>query len=251
MATKISATIGALALSAGAASAADLPLKAPPLVAPIFDWTGFYTGGHAGCSNGCSHDDPVLPFPPTTSTGNQDLFASLTVGNVNLSGSSLKGFIGGVHAGYNYQLPNRFVVGFEGDVDYTDMQANASGLNPVTVLAGQAVFRTTWQGSLRGRVGYAFDRLLVFGTGGLAIADGKLSALGTLNGVPLPNTSSSNTHVGWTAGGGLEYAFTQQWLGRVEARYTDFQSETYAGPIRPISVKWDQVSVSLGVSYKF
>src|ERR1700729_1825837 len=152
---KISTAIGALALSAGGASAADLPVKARPISPPVeaaFDWSGFYIGGHAGCSNGCKHDEPppppaaatpapVPPPPPPTTTsvpsphgllgGSFDPNdASVGSSGGSSSGSSLKGFIGGVHAGYNYQLPNRVVLGVEGDVDYTDMKASASGGDP-------------------------------------------------------------------------------------------------------------------------
>ncbi len=67
----------------------------------------------------------------------------------------------------------------------------------------------------------------------------------------MPSIKSSKTHFGWTLGLGAEYAFTQNWIGRAEVRYTDFGSETHSTAYSPIEVKWNQVSTTLGLSYKF
>lgn len=227
-------TVLAVVFAAGSASAADLAMQAadpvPPVAAP-FDWSGPYIGLHAGYGWGRENDDqsslsengPVTPpqTPPA------DHF-------------SLGGFVGGAHAGYNYQM-NQFVIGGEADIDYTALDGShrydLGGGN-----TGTLKFKTDWQGSARLRAGYAIDNFLLYATGGIAFANGKLTAGGF---------HDSNTHVGWTIGAGAEYAFTQNWIGRAEVRYSDFSKQTYQTVDGPVKVDWNQTTATVGISYKF
>jgi outer membrane immunogenic protein len=216
----------ALAALAGTAFAADLPSRhAPPVYVPpplpVFTWTGVYIGGQVGYEFGRDSN------------------------NVNPSSSNNSGVIGGAHIGYNYQLPANIVVGLEGDVEGSSGKANS-------LLGGSVAdsYRETVQGSVRGRVGYAVDRALFYATGGAAfggIQNNYLSALGA--------DSASHTRVGYTVGGGVEYAINNNWSVRVEYRYTDFghYTDILSGSALGNAVtKHDTDNkVEAGFSYKF
>ncbi len=206
------ASVGAIAL-AGSAFAADLPSRAPPPVyvppVPIFTWTGIYIGGQIGYAWG------------TSNTNIGDNFGDFTSFSTNNNG-----VIGGAHVGYNLQL-NQFVIGLEGDVDGSSLSKTVSGtafvggpafvaLVPVTISGNLGV-----QGSIRGRLGYAWDRVLLYATGGVAFG-GFSGSIQT----PFGFDSLSTTRVGWTVGGGLEYAVTNNWSIRAEYRYTQFGHST-------------------------
>jgi len=250
------------------ARAADLayePVEAAPIAAPLFSWAGFYVGVHGGYVTGNPDEtgvpeptnptEPTRPTRPTTAPteptfmfiDDPSSYASQVLGDAAAFGSgSFNAGLVGLHAGYNFQF-DRFVVGFEGDIDYT-------GLKETTYSAPAGYdFRSSlesdWQGSMRARVGYAVDRLLVYGTGGVAFARGEMTVASNDLGF---NRSDSNVHTGWTAGAGIEYAFTNNWLGRVEARYTDFGSKTYDfGDLGQVESEWDQTSILFGLGYKF
>ncbi|VTZ49728.1 Autotransporter outer membrane beta-barrel domain-containing protein [Methylocella tundrae] len=229
------ASVGAIAL-AGSAFAADLPSRAPPPVyvppVPIFTWTGVYIGGQIGYAWG------------KTNSNIGDAFGDYAAFSTNNSG-----VIGGAHVGYNLQL-SQFVVGLEGDVDGSSMSKSISGVVggvPTTVSSNMSV-----QGSIRGRVGYAWDRVLIYGTGGVAFAglNGSIST-------PFGYDSASSTRVGWTVGGGLEYAVTNNWSIRAEYRYADFGHSTvyannsFVGLGAYANRRITENRVQVGFSYKF
>jgi len=211
----------------GQAQAADLPSRAAPPVfipPPLFTWTGLYAGAHVGYAS--AHDRFNLTTIPA------------------MAGDSPSGVIGGIHVGYNYQA-NQFVAGIEGDVDGTS--ASQSAFDPVT---GTTLgTRIPVEGSIRGRAGFAFDRTLFYATGGAAFADLRNSFSGGIT----PFYSTSSGRVGWTAGGGVEYAVTNNWSVRGEYRYSDFGHQTIA--IAPAAVPVDshatEHAVRVGFSYKF
>jgi outer membrane immunogenic protein len=227
----------ALATLAGTAIAADLPSRrAPPVYIPppipVFTWTGIYVGGQVGYEFG-----KLSSFASATATGAGLASAS----------SSPKGVIGGAHIGYNYQIGPNFVVGVEGDVDGTSTKA-AYGFNPFL----SANYKQGVMGSVRGRVGYAVDRALFYATGGVAFGGVKNIYFN----LPGAVDSDSQTRVGYTAGGGVEYAFTNNWSLRVEYRYTDFGSytdvlsNTTGGGVK-VHHKDTDNRVQAGFSYKF
>jgi len=238
------AAASVLALGVGAAQAADLTYEpAPVVVAPAaFNWSGFYAGVHAGYGWG-SEDD------------NQSNLFGVEEQDITADNFDMDGFIGGVHAGYNWQM-DQFVFGVEGDVDYSNIKGSEGYAGYVPSfgesVTGNLEMKSQWQASARLRAGYAFDNFLVYATGGVAIADGKLSSNGnyTIDGVGF-GSDDTNTHVGWTIGAGAEYAFTPNWIARAELRYTDFGNKTYQLFEGPVDASWTQTAVTVGLSYKF
>jgi outer membrane immunogenic protein len=202
------AFVGGLALAAGtavcigSALAADLPRPAaPPPVAPVvyappvYNWTGFYIGGNLGA--GFAHSSWADPF-----IGNHDTFDKT-------------GFIGGGQVGVNWQI-NALVLGIEGDLDWTSLKGSGQDSRGNTINTD-----TQWTSTVTGRIGAAFDRLLVYGKGGVAFAHVNDGLNDVFGGV----ASASQTRTGWTAGVGLEYAFAPNWSARIEYDYLGFGSE--------------------------
>jgi outer membrane immunogenic protein len=144
--------------------------------------------------------------------------------------SGLNGWEGGAYAGYNFQLDPNWIVGLEGDFMFT-------GRDGIT---GTTATNHSWDASIRGRIGYAYDRFLFYGTGGVAFGDIK----GTNTGV-----SASSTQVGWTAGLGVEAALTQNVTGRLEFRHTDLGTASFAAPVGSIGYQSNDILV--GVGFKF
>jgi len=226
--------VGALALAAGTqAFAADLPppMAPPPRapaayvpVAPAFTWTGFYLGLNSGFGFGQSN------------------WTTLPSGSF-----SPDGFMVGATVGGNYQI-NQLVLGIEGDFDWQNVRGSKTAA-PCFAPPGPGSCDTAsnWVGTFRGRIGYAFDRVLLYGTGGGAVTDVKASA------GALPWATS--TELGWTAGAGLEYAFTDNWTAKVEYLYASFQNATCptasCGTALAQSVSFKENMVRLGINYKF
>jgi outer membrane immunogenic protein len=227
-------TVAILGL-ATAAQAADLPRRmapaAPaPVFAPVYNWSGFYAGVQVGYAWG---DDQTTEF--ATLTGLPTGFSA---------GFSPDGVVGGVHAGANYQM-GMFVLGVEGDIEATGVSGGYRNLG----LTGTD-FDIAWQASMRVRAGVAFDRFLVYATGGLAYADLEHTYV---NG--FVTEKSSGGEWGYTIGAGVEYAFTQNLTARVEYRYTAFDTTTNASVVAFPGFSYSQEpefhTVRGGVSYKF
>jgi outer membrane immunogenic protein len=223
-------TISAAAiLASGSAFAADLghappPAPLPPPV-PVFTWAGFYVGAHVGYAWGQENDDLSRYGVP------EDSF-------------NVDGVLGGLHAGYNWQI-NQVVLGVEGDVDASGVR----GTDLPASIVGKVSLANDWQSSVRLRAGYALDRTLIYATGGIVFADDKESV--TL----IVDPSQTQTLTGWTIGGGLEYALTNNWSGRVEVRYTDFGRTNYL--LDPMSTTYSfkagfhETTALVGISYLF
>jgi outer membrane immunogenic protein len=238
---KMRLAIAALLLSSVPAMAADLAEQPVEPVAPIvlpFSWTGFYVGAHVGYAGGSENDNlSVVPLPttPILTGPPADHF-------------DVNGIIGGIHAGYNEQFENNIVVGVEGDIDAAGINGDQAVFDPING-SSRLSMRSNWQGSLRARFGYAFDHILVYATGGVAFANvrEKWNLFdGTFFG------SKSKTRVGWTAGGGVEYAFDDHWSARVEVRYSDFGKSSYVvSPTAAFKGGFHETAGLVGVSYKF
>jgi outer membrane immunogenic protein len=218
----------------GAAAAADMPVKAPvykaPVVAPPYNWTGFYVGGNIGYS-----------------WGKQDL--SL-VGGFPLGSPNINGVIGGGQIGYNWQM-NQLVLGLEADIQGSGQKGDGSlttapGIVPSTVFSFTE--KLDWFGTVRGRAGYAMDRWLPYVTGGWAYGHGSLSAGATGFG-PLAAVSASSTYSGWTVGGGIEWAFMNNWSAKAEYLYIDFGNGPAVSAF--VSGKMTDNIARLGVNYHF
>jgi len=180
--------------AAAPASAADVPVRQQPYYkaapAPVFNWTGFYFGGHVGYGLG-----------DTDASGDVD------------------GFIGGLQVGYNWQLSRNWVFGIEGDITGTDMN---SAVGPAHI---------DYLGTLRARVGYTWDRTMLYGTGGLAW---NRSSFGGFH----------DTDTGYALGLGLEWAFAPGWSTKVEYMYYNFDNVTTLG-------NTDISTIKVGLNYRF
>lgn len=223
-----------------AASAADLPMKAPPMrvVQPIpFTWTGFYIGGSAGIIS-----QNTVGTDNGSATG--ESFWQNTGDQYGIPGNS---GLFGVNVGYNYQLSNNIVLGIEADIAFSGL-SNSYTSNGLTVGS-----KLNSLGTVRGRIGYAFDRALVYGTGGFAYGHVENSAFDASN--PSYNANTSGTMTGWTVGGGLEYAFTNNWTVRVEALYVDLGTKSGFYPEGSSGCSFGFKNIytlgRVGVNYKF
>lgn len=242
------ASAGAIVLTGSAAMAAEPPVYLPP--PPVFTWTGVYLGGQIGYAWGTDNVSLSANNPTKFVDGTFD--------------SDLQGVIGGAHVGYNLQI-NQWVLGLEGSVDGTSLSNTVTPTFFGNIPAVTGITEETSsdiQGSIRGRVGVAFDRVLLYATGGVAFGDFNTNYANSSKLKFLPagaNSSFSNTRVGWTVGGGIEYALTNNWLVRGEYRYTDFGHFADAPFGNSFTGGWaatadhhvTQNQVQLGFSYKF
>jgi len=220
------------------ALAADMPVKVPP-PPPVFSWTGFYVGGNVGYSWGRASTDltETQVNTATVTTANGSATATATIVSAGSDRAHLNGALGGFQAGYNWQT-NRYVWGIEGDIQATGERGGVT-ICPVAVgvgagpcpgpngtLFGTASYRLPWFGTLRGRVGVTFDRVMLYATGGLAAAEVKADYLDGFNGVatPLAAGSANATRVGWAFGGGIEGAIDRNWSIKAEYLHLDFGS---------------------------
>jgi outer membrane immunogenic protein len=211
---------------AGSASAADMPVKAPVYVAP-FTWTGIYLGINAGYGKGTSDGGAYCTNAAGIVGG-----TGCSVGQpANLSPSG--GFVGG-QVGGNYQT-GLFVWGVEADIQVAHINDSSTLNTPCcapTFTGSSGVWTRAqsldWFGTVRGRLGLAIlDRTLIYGTGGLMYGEEVVNSH-----LEFPVVSyqaqSSGTHTGLVAGGGIEYAFTNQISARVEGLYYGLGTESIA-----------------------
>ncbi len=246
--------------------------KAPPAAVapvPVFSWTGCYIGGQIG--GGWGRDTISIPNLAATAEVPPAEVAGLSLPSVT---GNTSGILGGGQVGCNYQFAPNWVMGIEGDGSAADIKgsvtesvpfANPLASPPTAVtISGTASAKTDWIASTTGRLGWAWDRWLVYGKGGVAWAGDKYSAS-----IPIFNEqlSTSETRTGWTAGGGIEWAFWNNWSAKVEYDFYDFGTRnvtltgtftggptTFApGPITVpgINVKETISVVKFGISYKF
>ena len=259
------AAFSALALTQ-IASAADLPRKAPaykPPPPPVYSWTGFYVGGNGGYSWGKASGDVSDP-------NLADFFTSLVSIPTSFSNSlKPKGAIAGGQIGYNWQLNPTWVVGLEGDIQWSGEKASrsqsASAVGSETICLAPTVPCTTitnsasvntnveakidWFSTVRARAGVLITpTVLLYGTGGFAFGGVKVSGSGAANdeitcsglcfaGVGRPPSlsgafafSQSKTKTGWTLGGGVEGALAGNWTWKAEYLYLDLGSNSGSVP---------------------
>jgi outer membrane immunogenic protein len=221
--------LGAVALVAlaGPAFAADIPArpytKAPAYTAPavVYNWTGFYIGGHVGGE-----------------------FA----GNNSLQGSNAR-FLGGVEGGFDYQFAPNWVVGAEAQYSWLSGGRNSVVFPGTTLITS----KHDQLGSVTGRLGYTWGPALLYGKGGYAWRDNDNIGV-TVAGVPAGFTTTGNHKDGYTVGTGLEYMFAPNWSAKAEYQYYDFGKTTFtAGPAAIVgkSFRDDEHTVKAGVNYRF
>jgi outer membrane immunogenic protein len=222
-------------------------LAGPAMAAPVYSWAGFYVGASLGGSWGNSsnnwnfisnnHSGVITACPP----------AGLAMCLVDSDSNHLfRGAIGGLEAGYNWQIANYFF-GIATDIEISGLKgsqtfdANTPPLNGVPCppsLSAVYTERLQWLGTLRGRIGYASGGLLIYGTGGLAYGQVSMNGSATLDGIltgspgsmvlcpganfttsvgscPFANWSHNETRVGWTLGAGVEGALFGNWTVKI------------------------------------
>jgi outer membrane immunogenic protein len=248
-------------IAASRTSAADLPVRpgAPAYypVATVYDWGGGYIGINGGYAFGQSEwSDPQNPSG-IGSTGNFNVNGALIGGTMGISGQF-----------------GAFVLGAEGDLDWQNVSGTNGGTFCASIITSTVAgvgtggglsckTKSTWLGTVRARGGYAWDRILLYGTVGIAGANMQTG----LSGLP-PQT---NFVVGWTAGAGLEWAFAENWTIKVEYLFVDLNNATcnhgyscgydfpaavnQAGGVINFNsnntVKFDENIVRVGVNFKF
>jgi outer membrane immunogenic protein len=232
----LSAALALVGISS--ASAADLAprpyTKAPVLVEEaVYNWTGFYAGLNLGWGSIHDRGDPFCVTPAGVLNG-------VGCDTTNVPGAHIRGsgILGGGQIGYNWQA-GHLVYGLEADIQGTDIKGSLNILGPFNTVgggnSGPASFtadeKLSWLGTVRGRVGYAWDRVLLYGTGGLAYGEVKVDQNTIFPGLIYPSSASS-TRTGWVAGGGIEWAFSGNWSAKAEGLYYDLGNiSTSGGPI--------------------
>jgi outer membrane immunogenic protein len=229
--SRVTFACAAMIALVGAAAAADLPPRyspPPPAMAPspfapqVQNWTGLYIGINGGW--GWGRSDWTTPL--------------VTTGDFDLSG----GLVGGT-LGYNWQTAN-WVYGLEGDIDWSDINGSTNVAS--AFCAAGCRTSNSWLSTVRGRVGYAFDRFLPYITGGLAIGDVRADIAGV--------KVASDTNVGWTFGGGIEYAALGNWTVKAEYLYVDlgdFNCGVSCGLATTDKVSFRSNIFRGGINYRF
>ncbi|MDC7787582.1 porin family protein [Rhodoplanes sp. TEM] len=225
-----------LALPARAADLTTIPLKpfSTPAPPPIAWWTGPYAGGYLGAAHAVTSEDAFWSFDILSRCRRETAHMSST------AEADADGIAGGVFAGYNYQVSPFLVVGLEAEIGATSAEPSLAIYGNGTVSTEYGAF-----GSVRGRIGYAFRRLLVYGTGGLAFAD--ISH-------PIAGTSGDNDswRTGYTVGAGVEYAVTTHLFGRAEYLYANYGDVTVSDSARRRADFSDELHlVRVALGYRF
>jgi outer membrane immunogenic protein len=234
-------------VSTGAASAADLGArytKAPAYAEPLFNWTGFYVGGHVG---GAWTNEQFI------NTGNGAPFADLSPGQGFRQRNS--GVMGGAQIGYNWQA-NNYVFGMEGTISGLDNKGSFTNTVFGVGLDDQFSWRANVLATVVGRAGFAVQNNLFYFKGGYAGVNNRLSVV---DNVANPSTGSggqTHWHNGWTVGAGWEYGVTRNWIVGLEYNYAAFGSQiyqlggtsgNYTFDAKPRDIQWAVVRAS----YKF
>ncbi|GAC1503140.1 MAG: porin family protein [Bradyrhizobium sp.] len=226
-------TVALVALGATVpALAADLAArpytKAPAYAAPIYNWTGFYIGGHIGGA-----------------FGGNNTFAGLSTNNDGR-------FLGGVQVGADYQFAPNWVLGVEGQYSWLGSNNNNSvvftggGLGYVYTNNQRAL------GSVTGRLGYTWGPAMLYVKGGYAYSDNNETLL--FNGASTAFTFDRGHRDGYTVGAGIEYMFAQNWSAKAEYMYYDFGSSRFTNlpALVPFgSFRNDEHTVKVGLNYRF
>jgi outer membrane immunogenic protein len=215
----LGATVPALAADLGARPYYN---KAPAYVAPIYNWTGFYIGGHVGGAFSSDNN-----------------FNGLATGN-NSNGR----FLGGLQGGADYQFAPNWVLGVEGQ--YSWLSGNVGAVFP-----GSFAYNNNQRGlgSVTGRVGYTWGPGLLYVKGGYAYSDNNESV--TFGGAPVAFAINGDHRNGYTVGAGLEYMFAPSWSAKIEYQYYNFGSANFITPVGLGSFTTDDHTVKAGLNYRF
>jgi outer membrane immunogenic protein len=242
----LTASVLLVAAPLSTANAADMAVKAPPLLPPVYSWTGCYVGGNVGYGWQRNHPfDPILVFDPGSDTGT--------------------GIMGGGQIGCDYQFASKWVVGIQGMFDGARVNGSHVYPSPPAVPNEILGFSTRWFGTLTGRIGYAVTpQALLYFKGGSAWVRTNYTddcTIGNCGGVGQFLGSANTTRSGWTIGGGGEYSFNLNWSLFVEYNYIDFGTKNvallYNNPIfgAPPTYTYRETqnlqTVLVGLNYRF
>jgi outer membrane immunogenic protein len=192
---------------------ATVPMTAPALAADLnrgyapapysaFSWAGAYLGANIGYQ-----------------------FGSVT----NSGGVDPSGFMGGLQVGYNWQT-GQFVYGVDGDIQFSGSEDTVGGRK----------FSNPWFGTVRGRVGYAMNNVLIYGTGGLAYGEGRLET---------PIGNEEHSHFGWTLGLGAEVSMARNWSVKAEYLFVNLSDERYT--LTGLDHDFESSLLRFGFNYRF
>jgi outer membrane immunogenic protein len=238
----------ALGVAASATAATSASAQTP-------NWTGFYIGGHGGYR----WADAQVSSGSYTFTGAGDTHPGIPGANGNFD---LKSFIGGPHAGYNWQYAPNFLVGIEGDLDFGSAKKSIAqtflGVDTEGdgfIFNSNSTVKLGWQGTIRGRLGYIANNWLFYGTGGVAFAKVKWQSSWSLVGddfVGANTVSAEKTLTGWVVGGGVETMMTPNILVRAEYLAEGFKDFTVPQGIGQVgTLDLDTIhKFRIGISFK-
>jgi opacity protein-like surface antigen len=212
---RFAAAAGLAVIMGGPAVAADMPLAEATPFAARFSWTSCYLGGHLG--GGFARKDLTDPVRLV-----QDSFLGAgSTNGITTASPSPSGVVIGGQIGCDYQFASSWVVGIEGAVSASTMKNTRTvglPLGPDTALVKAS---SDFLPSVTVRLGYAFDNVLLYGKGGVALAGDKFDVTGTFAGAPFAFEGLDN-RLGWTVGGGVDWAFSRHWSANIEYDYYGF-----------------------------
>lgn len=225
--TLLGASLFAMMAVSGAHAADAIVSQEPaPYAANAFSFGGAYVGGEIGWG-----------------------WAQSKLSAWDIDGSehfNSNGFLGGVYAGYNFDMGNSVILGIDGNFDYNDLKKSHDFDGNNQLPAASSKSQLEWSGAVRARAGYAFDRFMPYIAGGVAFGDVKTSY--STGGYDFSN---SKTKTGWTIGAGLDYAATDNILLRFEYRYTDFGHNDFDYQDISLRNSVKTNDIRLGIAYKF
>ncbi|MBV8804051.1 MAG: porin family protein [Sinobacteraceae bacterium] len=243
----------ALGLGTGfSASAADLPVRAAPPPAPVYNWTGFYFGGHMGFqwdyNTSFTFTDPNGLVPP--------------VGKNNPTSANYAAEVG-LQGGYQWQFAPTWLAGIEGDISWGG--STPALVNPPNFVPGSLIMHATtdWISSVRGRLGYiAWGTVMFYGTGGVAWDKVEYTAILNSPLAPTAGAGFTTTKTGYVAGAGVEWLCTPNFMVRTEYLFYGFNNNAvtatgaFQGPGSPLPAvfTWSNYNVQevrVAMSYKF
>ena len=242
------ACVGALLVdgSTKAVDAADVLTKAPPPAASSeYDWTGFYVGGHLGYAWGNSNWTTAPGL-----AGSLDMFQPFDL--FNGTGS----FFAGLQAGYDYMLPNRFVIGAETETSFPSIQnpdgISIGGISTLSSPGGPESYSETVlsSGTMRGRIGYAPGNWLLYATGGFAWTYDRLTLTQLATGA---TDMPFLWRLGWAAGAGVEVPVAPHWTASIQYLYTDYghSNVLFANAGQRFDSDWSLQELRAGLNYRF
>jgi outer membrane immunogenic protein len=253
-------------IASGPTMAADLAIKAPPIAAAVpyaYSWTGCHVGGHVGAGwDRTTYSDAGAVIPGFGT------FQNFAPAGASFSANSRAAFLGGVQAGCDYQFASNWVLGLGGDFSWTDLSsvANDPFFNGKNGAPMPFSSRTDEIATITGRIGYAWDRVLIYGKGGAAFAHDKYAVtnLAAVNNVTCGfgngcNMAGSADRWGWTAGVGFEWAFAPNWSAMIEYDHYGFDTRAVAMNVinttgllpANLNVRHDIDTVKVGINYHF